>query len=214
MIVEDRPATREQMMTNRRQFLQIGITAGAWPLAAGAARAAGTRSAQGGNVPLYKVIYDRRFEDSVAFARRMETLDVPLHAIEGDMTRFWFDELYYAWRRGPAAIAGLTAHGPLFCFERLAWDQGLRVVFRAEHKPVGGSLEHDLSGPLTMLHESLALTNAGTRWSECMADVVAHCPRGRAEIATTRLKAEATTAVAASDGEPLYSWVIAPATRG
>jgi hypothetical protein len=41
-----------------------------------------------------------------------------------------------AWTKQPVAIAGLTAHGPLFCLERLAWDHGMRVVFRAEH-PAG-----------------------------------------------------------------------------
>jgi hypothetical protein len=47
-----------------------------------------------------------------------------------------------------------------------------------------------------------------------MADVLAHCPSGRAEIAATHLRAEGVTASTAADGEPLYSWVIAPATRG
>ena len=54
------------------------------------------------------------------------------------MTRLWFDDIYHRWKESPVAIAGLTAQGQLFCFERLAWDQGLRVVFRAEH----GAMEH------------------------------------------------------------------------
>ena len=51
------------------------------------------------------------------------------------MTRFWYDDLYHRWREGPAAIAGLTAHGPLFCFEQLARDLRMRVVLRAELAP-------------------------------------------------------------------------------
>jgi hypothetical protein len=199
-------------MTSRREFLQIGIAAGAWPLAATAARAAGGDASRGAAVPLYRVVYDRRFDDSIAFAGRIEALGLPLHAIEGDMTRFWYEELYHAWRRGPVAIAGLTAHGPLFCFERLAWDQGMRVVLRrAEHKPAAAGVEHELSGPLAMLHDSLVMTRAGASWGERMADVVARCPSGRAEIASTRLASDAATACA--DGESLYSWVIAPASR-
>ncbi len=35
---------------------------------------------------------------------------------------------------GPAAIAGLTAHGALFCLERLGWDVGMRVATRARSR--------------------------------------------------------------------------------
>ena len=93
-------------MTNRREFLQIGIAATALPLAAQSAVAAalGARP-RGDDVPLYKVVYDVRFVDSVAFARRAEARGMATHAIEGDMTRFWYDDLYHRWRDGPAAIA-------------------------------------------------------------------------------------------------------------
>ena len=133
-------------------------------------------------MPLYKVLYDLRFPESVAFARRAATLGVDVHAIEGDMTRFWYDDLHHRWQRGPAAIAGLTAHGPLFCLERLAWDQGMRVVFRAEHKFAGSTcVAHELNGPIAMLRDtSRPETND---WAARMADVVTQCPRGRAEIA-------------------------------
>jgi hypothetical protein len=67
----------------------------------------------------------------VAFARRAEARGIAVHAMAGDMTRFWYDDLYYRWRQGPAAIAGLTAHGPLFCLEQLAWEQRMRVVYRS-----------------------------------------------------------------------------------
>jgi hypothetical protein len=194
-------------MTSRREFLQIGITATAWPLAPAAVRAAGEISAA--PLPLYKVIFDRRFAASVDFAERAQSLGLATHGIDGDMTRFWYGELYHEWKKGPAAIAGLTAHGAMFCFEQLARDQGMRIVFRAEHRPDAAGVTHMLTGPLSMLDESLALNNHGS-WAACMADVVTHCSRGRAEI---------STAVAASpDGKPtvdgtesLYSWVIAAA---
>lgn len=52
-------------MTNRRKFLQIGITATAWPLASSAVRAAPEEA-----LGFYKVVYDSRFPDSIAFAER------------------------------------------------------------------------------------------------------------------------------------------------
>jgi hypothetical protein len=118
-------------VTSRRQFLQIGITATAWPIVARAADAAGVDPRQ--DTPLLGVVYDTRFAESVAFARRSAALGLRVHAIDGDMTRLWYDEIYHVWQQRPTALAGLTAHGPLFCFAELARDVGMRVVFRAEH---------------------------------------------------------------------------------
>lgn len=117
-------------MTSRREFLKAGLAASTWPVAAHAQLA---DSFSGGPaLPLYKVLYDTRFEASTAFARRAAARGIAIHAMTGDMTRFWYDDLYHRWRQGPAAIAGLTAHGPLFCLERLAWEQRLRVVHREQ----------------------------------------------------------------------------------
>jgi hypothetical protein len=128
-------------MTSRREFLKAGLVASALPVAAHAELA--DAFAGGPAAPLYKVLYDTRFEVSTAFARRAEARGIPVHAMAGDMTRFWYDDLYHRWRQGPAAIAGLTAHGPLFCLERLAWEQRMRVVYRdavATARPGDGPL--------------------------------------------------------------------------
>jgi len=141
-------------MTSRREFLQIGVAASTLPLCAGAQALAPLADGDGGvdAVPLYKVLYDVRFPASVTFARRAAEWGVATQAMAGDMTRFWYDDLYHRWAQGPAAIAGLTAHGALFCLERLAWDQRMRVVFRAEHKVDAlGPVAHDFAGPAELL---------------------------------------------------------------
>jgi len=199
-------------MTSRRELLQMGIAASAWPLATQAARAAGfevlggAATASTPPLPLYKVVYDTRFAASVAFGSRAATLGAPVHAIQGDMTSLWFDDIYYRWKQGPVAIAGLTAQGPLFCFERLAWDQGLRVVFRAEH----GVTEHVLSGPEGLLAEARSVL-ASADWAAEMATVVTRCPSGRAEIGSAAVACARGSSMPSD--EPLYSWVIAPAAR-
>ncbi len=216
-------------MTNRREFLQIGIAAGALPLAARGAFAAPAPAAgpaPSKAVPLYRVVYDPRFEDAAAFGARAGELGLASHAFEGDITAFWFHELDAVWRarqaapgRAPAepmAVAGLTAHGPLFCLERLGWERGLRVVYRAEHKAVGARrLEHAVAGPLSMVTAARALAEAGGGWAPGAADIVAACPQGRAEIVEARIAADAPPAAAAAleRAETLYSWVIAPAVR-
>jgi hypothetical protein len=122
-------------MTSRRAFLKAGLTTSALlPLGARGNLAAVDGALTTGE-QFYKVLYDTRVAASVAFAQRAAARGFALHAIAGDMTRFWYDDLYHRWREGPAAIAGLTAHGPLFCLERLAWEQRMRVVYRREHAP-------------------------------------------------------------------------------
>ncbi len=200
-------------MTNRREFLQIGVTATALPFASRAAQAAGVGLETSEPVPLYAVVYDRRFADSVEFARRAAALGLTTQAIEGDMTRFWYEDLYYRWQRGPAALAGLTAHGPLFCFDQLARDQGMRVVFRGEHRPAAGGTAHDFAGPATMLSEALAVGRRQGSFGAPMADVVANCPRGRNEISSARTET-ASRLDLTGDDDALHSWVIAPAIRG
>lgn len=168
-------------VTSRRHFLQIGITATAWPLVARATHAAGAGARPA--TALLGVVYDTRFAESVAFARRSAALGFRTYAIDGDMTRLWYDEVYHRWRQRPTALAGLTAHGPLFCFAELARDVRMRVVFRAEHRA-----EAD---------------------GAAMADVVADCLSGRIEIAS----ATRVSVTSPSGAEPLYTWVIAPALK-
>ena len=195
-------------MTNRREFLQIGVGAAAWPLVAGAAHAAGVQAAPP-SIPLFAAIYDMRFSESVAFARRCEALGVKSCSIDGDMTRLWFDEIYPRWQRGPAAIAGLTAYGPLFCFQELARDVRMRVVFRAEHGPAASGGTHTLNGPTQMVADALRACRREGPIGGAMADIVSQCPGGRVEIASATI--EQGAAIAASDDEALFTWVIAPA---
>ena len=202
-------------MTSRREFLQIGIAASALPLATQAVRAAGlpppAAEEQARVVKLYKVVYDTRIPASVAFARRVEARGVATYPIEGDMTRFWYEDLYHRWRSEPAAIAGLTAHGPLFCLERLAWDQGLRVVFRGEHTPEdGGIIRHALSGPASMLRDAQRAAT-DTAWSERLAEIAMRVPRGRIEMGSGRAATRARIAMP-EPADALYTWVIAPAS--
>lgn len=199
-------------MTSRREFLKVGLVAPALPIAA---RAAGAElAADEGTlpvVPLYKVLYDTRFPASVAFARRASARGLAVQAMRGDMTEFWYGDLYHRWRKGQAAIAGLTARGALFCLERLAWEQRMRVVFRGEHSLAApGCVAHRFEGPATLLPTAVrAMTDMA--WADAVADVVASCPLGRpTQQAVTALTASARTL---PTSEALFSWVIAPWAR-
>jgi hypothetical protein len=118
-------------MASRREFLQAGIAAAILPITTWARVSAPATA--GNPSSFYKVIVDDRFPASVEFGAEMSRLGVPVHIIQGDITDFWFHDLDARWKQSPVAIAGLTAHGPLFCLERLSWDHGMRVVLRTEH---------------------------------------------------------------------------------
>jgi hypothetical protein len=83
----------------------------------------------------YKVIFDHRFPASREFGAEMEKLGATVHGIHGDITDLWFHDLYHRWKQSPVPTAGMTAHGPLFCLERLAWDHGMRVLYRTDSEP-------------------------------------------------------------------------------
>jgi hypothetical protein len=123
-------------MASRREFLQAGLAASLLPVVGSAAEAS--------NPPqlFYKVIFDERFPASVAFGVEWISRGAAVHAIRGDITDLWFRDLDLRWKQqGPAAIAGLTAHGPLFCLERLAWDHGMRVASRVQQAAHDGDGE-------------------------------------------------------------------------
>jgi hypothetical protein len=197
-------------MASRREFLQIGVAALALPISARAG--VKTTAAAGASAPaqLYKVIYDERHASSRAFGSEVKRLGAPLHSIKGDITDFWFHDLDARWKKAPVAVAGLTEHGPLFCLERLSWDHGMRVVYRADHTyRADGYMEHELSGSERMLREAVDLSSSGPDWSTRVASLVTRCPASRAQA--SKLTVVTPAARPAGDPPHLVSWVIAPA---
>jgi hypothetical protein len=193
-------------MTNRREFLQIGVSAAAWPFVARAAEAGGALEPPAW-IPVSMAVFDTRFSESAAFAARSATLGVSTRAIDADMTRLWFDEIHHRWKAAPAAIAGLTGYGPMFCFAELARDVRMRLVFRARHRRQDpGGMAHAFTGPVSMLPAAAAVC-ATEPFGAGMADVVSRCPRGRVEIGSTG----AGLLDDDPDAEALYTWLIAPA---
>jgi hypothetical protein len=197
-------------MASRREFLQMGVAALALPISSHAALSPAASLADGkpSTTPLYKMIFDQRFPSSCTFREEAERLGVPVHGIKGDMTDLWYHDLYARWKQGPAAIAGMTAHGAIFCLERLAWDQRMRVVFRADHRYLNdGSIEHALSGPTVLLREAAGLSNQ-TNWASEMASLLTRCPAIRPQSSLANVIGP--TVRHSDDPEHLISWLIAP----
>src|SRR5215472_13857349 len=200
-------------MASRREFLQMGVAALTLPIAAAGSLPSSISLSNGeSSITLYKMVFDERFAASRAFAKEAERLGVPIHGIKGDMTDLWYHDLYARWKEGPVAIAGMTAHGAIFCLERLAWDQRMRVVFRADHRVLpDGSIEHALSGPASMLRRAGRLSSE-RNWAEEIASIVTRCPASRPQPSLANVIGP--TVKHADDPDHLISWLIAPVHRG
>jgi hypothetical protein len=123
-------------MISRRRILQSGLAATSLPLVAGIslvpAQSAHAKALE--HPSLYKVLFDQRFAASRQFGRDAQWQGLSVQGFNGDITNIWYRDLHPRWQQGAAAIAGFTAHGALFCLERLAWDVGMRVSHRAEQR--------------------------------------------------------------------------------
>jgi hypothetical protein len=118
-------------MPNRREVLQLGAACSALALTPNLASASANSSAA--LPPLYKAIFDQRFETSRVFAEQMQQQGVAVHGmVKGDITPFWYHDLSKQWRQAPVAVAGVTQAGPLFCLEQLGAAVGMRVLHKRE----------------------------------------------------------------------------------
>jgi hypothetical protein len=190
-------------MTDRREFLQAAAVLTTAPIAGHAFGGTGAGSA----ARLDAVVVDTRHAAARDFGSFAELAGAPRRDVQGDITELWQKELAPRWRESPAALAGLTERPALFLLERLAWDNGLRVVFEAEHLPDGkGGMQHRIvqSADATLAHE---LAAAGADWPAVLADALIAGSR-----AATRNALPSGAAMAAHLAEPvkLYSWIIAP----
>ncbi len=198
-------------MANRREFIQAGIAVTAAASVAETAAQAAIPAAAGPPYRIHKVIYDGRFAEPVRFAKAAESLGLQAHAISGDMTALWYDELDGLWRKDAVAIAGMTRHGPMFCLEMLARDRGMRLVYQAEHEVTDTEVRHTVSGALPNLRRSAGLSQSGAAWPELMASLVADTPALPAMNGSVGVVTRTEAAAAAE--EPLFTWVIAPVSQ-
>jgi hypothetical protein len=203
-------------MPSRREFLQAGLAASVVPVAFPVAESAPVASVA--NIAAFSshrvthVVCDVRFGCSQAVAIEAARLGLPVVSIDGDISDFWFNDLAPVWSTTPHAIAGLTAHGPLFCLERFGWDHGLRVVFRGVHRFEGGRrVEHALAGPFRTIAAAQG-TLVADDWPTHIIRLLNSCAVTHDTASTTVRGVVGGEWERDSDDTlvTLFSWVIAP----
>jgi hypothetical protein len=200
-------------MPSRREFIQAGLAASVVPVAFPVAEPA--RVASVPNIAalsshrLTHVVCDARFRCSQAVAIEAARLGLPVVSIDGDISDFWFNDLAPVWSTSPRPIAGLTAHGPLFCLERFGWDHGLRVVFRGVHRfEDGGHVEHSLAGPFRTIAAAHG-TLVSDDWPTQLTRLLNSCAVTH-DTASTTVRGVIESELERDSDDTLFSWVIAP----
>ena len=210
-------------MINRRRFLQAGAatTLGGALLSTASAMDPFNQapSGTGPTLPYYVAVFDRRFPESVDFAKAASAYRIETRGIDGDVTDLWYSDLHPRWKKQAVPIAGLTTYGPLFCLERLAWDHGMRVVYQGTHQATSdGNMEHRVSGAVEHAIAEPTWLSGQSPWSADIASLIARVPQPSSryplpQAARTpqscNLTAGATSSQRSPAQQPLYSWVIA-----
>jgi hypothetical protein len=188
-----------QGVVRRREILLAAAMAPALAFAYGPAQAAAPDPAAG----FLGAVVDRRFPQGLAFAERAKNMGTRTFGFAGDISSLWFDHLLPALQANTAPFIGLTDPGALFCFEQLAWNAGMRVRFRLDHRESDGAVQHFASADLpSWLRAPLA--DADRAYGARAADVA---------LASHAAWSDCTHAVVPATGfmgaQALVSWVIA-----
>jgi hypothetical protein len=219
-------------MWNRRHFLEASVAGSLAtgslamgsllaPAARGANTVIGTPDSAGDPQPaaVLGTIIDQRFAPAALLAGALEHAAARIWTIRQDVTQLWYSCLAREWRERGSPVAGLTCYAVLFCLEHLARGEGMRVVFRGEHRAAGGNwVAHSVLDPggaamappdvaarswTTRLADRILLRDAGAPWSG----------RPPAMRARPREYFSRATRAAELPEQVLYSWVIARPVR-
>ena len=163
-------------MLSRRELMTVAGLAAVPAPALWAVPGAGPRSVRDPGF-VYAVIYDDRFIESVRFGAQARQLGYRTSAISGDVTALWYHDLYHRWKKGSAAIAGMTTPDAALCLRLFGADAGLRCVFEAQHRIRNDQavVEHRVRAPADW--SSLAnLADSEERWPDLMSRLIETCP--------------------------------------
>lgn len=195
-------------MTTRRQVLKT--TATALTLSSIGHGVFGFADEKAAGLPFYKILYEDRAGDSLAFAASVRGLGGSVYGVHGELHELWATDLNPVWQRGPAAIAGLTTEPDAFTLEILGREAGLAPVFRGVHVfRDAQTVRHEISGPAAAVAAAQAALNSQIGWTAAIASALAAIDA--ADESTRQFTAR--TAVEGRTGprlERLISWALAP----
>jgi hypothetical protein len=198
-------------MLSRREFVGRSLAASA--LAACAAPGWAALAADRDEPHrFFTVIFDCTFPDGAAFGAEALRQGAAAQAVGSDLGSVWMNAIEPRWKRGPAAMAGLTGAAPLFCLELLARDYRMGLVYRIAHATTAdGRFHHRLAGPDPVPDSERRLAEAGHQWAALAATLAMSCPGAlQPDPAIGLLDLARRPGIAQ---QALFSWVMAPVRR-
>ena len=171
-------------MTNRREFLHGSASVSALSFGSGLALPEAFARAEADSIRVHKGVIDDRYAESRIFAEAIGRMGVQAESLQdGDATDLWRRQRAQMRRRQHLAFAGLTQFGPMFVFEQLAREHGMKLVLRIEHQPRSdGTIAHTIAGPRNSLALAETQNLQGADWPIVMAALTTHCRAGGADL--------------------------------
>jgi hypothetical protein len=210
-------------MTSRRRFIHASVAMAATGAIGGIGLPLRSPSkerphAPGAQLNPHAVVVDQRFDESIEFGLSLALLGSHTYNMRGDVTDVWYTRLHPLWKAGGVAVAGLTGSGVLFCLERLAWDHGLRVVYRGSHQRFADSrVYHAMLGNADWSALGGDTTDRNYRWPTAVAAAAARIESPCPAVPVDHALRPVCSTGAADQGRgaisTLFSWVIAPPAR-
>lgn len=182
------------------------LGAGACAAVAGLATPALARvHAAGPAAPRY-VITDRRYPQSLAFARFFEDRGAARLEVADGLTRLWQDDLVPLWRQAGGTVVGLTSRGIWDCLSEQASGQfrKARLIGRHMIDGNGGRTTHIVTAPEAALRAAGG-DLGGMGWMEGMARLTSRCSPDTGACAEWRCGPPAPASAAT---QSLLSWMI------
>lgn len=207
-------------MLTRRSFVNYALSLSTVTISIGARRASPTSSSLQQD-DLHLAIFDARFVAGRVFGEAMCDRRVPVAGYLGDVTPVWYTQLDPVWRHAPIAVGGVTTAGALFCLEHLAWEHGMRVVYRGTHRDLigGGGTEHLLESCSNGRALLRATPSGFGLWPVQIASLITRMANPsrafgspldhRSRVTCRTYRAE----LQSGNGLELTSWLIVPHTR-
>lgn len=188
---------------NRREFMVSGVSCAA--LLAPRASLAFSPSAKT-NGPLLAII-DRRYSDSVRFAKAIARNGGEAIEIGSDIGTVWFGDIEPRLRHGGLRLAGVTLPSDLFVLERLADHSRSATVYTGTHDWRGPCSRHLLTGAISLVRPASALQSGGLDWASALSNALVAEQMQAARVEMRQLTLE--LAPASDSPKYLTSWLMA-----
>ncbi|MEZ5897137.1 MAG: hypothetical protein R3C51_12140 [Parvularculaceae bacterium] len=153
------------------------------------------------------LLIDTRIKLSAGVVARANARSSVVHAFAGDVSSVWFTSLIPALRAGSSVIVGMTDRAALFCFEHLAWNEGLRLQFRIDHYQSNEEYFHvckNLGAGRLRMPPNDDVPIMGRNFFDLLAE---------SEAAWRPICNSSAAIINHGPGQHFVSWVMAPAHR-